>query len=64
MSHISDKKARYKLRKKNPHFATLEDAILREELKFKAEMSKDLENCAYYPPRPALKFIPTPQITH
>ena len=27
-------------------------------------MAKDLEKCAYYPPRPALKFIPTPQITH
>ena len=60
LSHISDKKARHKLRKKNPNFATLEDAILKEEEKFKAEMAKDLDKCAYYPPRPALKFIPTP----
>ena len=31
-----------------------------EEEKFKAEMAKNLDKCAYYPPRPALKFIPTP----
>ena len=27
LSHMSEKKARYKMRKKNPNFATLEDAI-------------------------------------
>ena len=60
LSYMSEKKARYKLRKRNPNFATLEDAILKEEEKFKAVMAKDLDNCAYFPPRPALSFIPTP----
>lgn len=27
LSHMSEKKARYKMRKRNPNFATLEDAI-------------------------------------
>ena len=53
-----------KLRRKNPHYATLEDAIAKNEEKFQATIIKDLENAAYYPPRPAMKFIPTPRMTH
>ena len=60
LSHREERKARSKIRKNNPNFAFLEDAILREEEKFEAQMHVDLEKCAYYPPRPALRFIPTP----
>ena len=60
----AEKKAKSKIRKKNPNFAFLEDAIHKAEEEFKAKINPDYEKCAYYPPRPALKFIPTPQITH
>ena len=62
-STLSNKEKRKK-RKQNPNYAFLEDAIHKAEEKFKAKLSIDLDNCAYYPPRPAMRFIPTPQITH
>lgn len=52
------------MRRKNPNFATLEDAISKQEEKFNAEIIKDLKNAAYYPTRPAMKFIPTAKMTH
>ena len=31
---------------------------------FQATLIKDLKDCAYYPPRPAMKYFPTPQMSH
>jgi len=55
---------RKKLRRVNPNFATLEDSIMEQEAKFQATMAKKLKNCAYYPPRPSMKFIPSPVMIH
>lgn len=57
-------RARSKLRNNNREYATLEDAINKEQEKFQATMIKDLKNCAYFPPRPAMKFFPTPEMSH
>jgi len=63
-SNRTTAKAKNKLRRNNREFATLEDAIMKQEEAFKATMVKDLENCAYFPPRPSMKFFPTPHMTH
>jgi len=52
------------MRANNHHFATLEDAVAKQEEMFKATMCKDLDNCAYYPMRPSMKFFPTPYMSH
>ena len=44
--------------------ATLEDAIAKQEESFRGHIIKDLKNAAYYPTRPAMKFIPTAKMTH
>lgn len=63
-SGLTSRKSTNKIRRKNPNFATLEDAIAKQEEKFKGEIITDLENAAYYPSRPAMKFIPTAKMTH
>ena len=63
-SGLTSRKSTNKMRRNNPNFATLEDAIAKQEEKFKGEILKDLKNAAYYPSRPAMKFIPTAKMTH
>ena len=47
-------------REANKHIMFMQEKIEREERNFEAKFHKDLKNCAYYPQKPALKFIPMP----
>lgn len=57
-----EKRAKAKLRAKNPEFATLEDAIAKQEEKVSVRIFENMTNCAIYPPRPAMRFMPSPAI--
>jgi len=57
-------KMRLKRRKENPDFALVQDAIAASEQKFSFRLHTSLKNCAYFPPRPALKFLPSPEMAH
>ena len=63
-SGLTSRKSTNKIRRANPNFATLEDAIAKQEEKFQGHIIKDLKNAAYFPARPAMKFIPTAKMTH
>ena len=46
---MSDARTKSKLRRNNREYATLEDAINKQEEMFQATLVKDLKDCAYYP---------------